>query len=106
MSRTGLRKAAAVAETILNEQRLQVSGTVSDATAVHMGRILGADSVLLYHIEAPNMRDRTLARVSGDLPPTPHIQQNHPCRKRRGRLPQRCDDVGGKARPRPILLFR
>jgi len=55
-------------ETILNEQRLQVSGTVSDATAIHVGKMIGADSVLLYHIEAPNMRDRTLARVSGNLP--------------------------------------
>jgi hypothetical protein len=56
-------------DTILNEQRLQVTGAVSDATAVHVGRILGADSVLLYHIEAPSMRDRTMARMTGDLSP-------------------------------------
>lgn len=55
-------------DTILKEQELQVAGTVSDATAAHVGRVLGADSVLLYHIETPNIRDRTLAKVSRQLP--------------------------------------
>jgi hypothetical protein len=33
---------------IMDEQRLHMNGMVSDDTAVHVGRILGADAVLLY----------------------------------------------------------
>jgi len=54
---------------ILSEQRLQMSGAVSDETAIRIGRLLGVDSVLIYHIEGPTMRDRLFARYYGDLPP-------------------------------------
>ncbi|WP_447972728.1 hypothetical protein [Nitrospira sp. Kam-Ns4a] len=54
---------------LLDEQRLQMGGRVSDRTAVRLGRFLGADGVLLYRIEGPNLRDRVFAKYSGDLPP-------------------------------------
>ncbi len=55
--------------TLLDEQRLQMAGLVSDRTAVHLGRFLGADGVLWYRIEGPTLRDRVFAKYSGDLPP-------------------------------------
>ena len=54
---------------VLDEQRFQLSGAVSDETAVHLGRLLGIDSVALYRVEGPSIRDRALARVVGGLPP-------------------------------------
>jgi len=54
---------------ILSEQRLQMGGAVSDETAIRIGRLLGVDSVLIYRIEGPTMRDRLFARYHGDLPP-------------------------------------
>jgi hypothetical protein len=55
--------------TIRSEQSFQLGGAVSDGTAVGLGRLLGADSVLLYHIEGPALRDRILAKLYGELPP-------------------------------------
>ena len=54
---------------LLNEQRLELSGSVSDETAVQVGRILGVDGVLLYRIEGPTYRDRAFAAFKGYLPP-------------------------------------
>lgn len=56
-------------QTILGEQRFQFEGSVSEESAVRLGRLLGVDSVLLYRIEGPTFRDRVLARYYGDLPP-------------------------------------
>ena len=54
---------------ILEEQRFQMSGDVSDETAIRLGRLLGVDCVLLYQIDGPSMRDWVLADNHGDLPP-------------------------------------
>jgi hypothetical protein len=54
---------------ILDEQRFQLSQGVSDDTAVHLGHLLGVDSVVLYRVEGPSARDRALASVMGELPP-------------------------------------
>lgn len=54
---------------LLTEQRLQLGGAVSEETAVRLGRLLGADSVLIYRIEGPTWRDRLWARQHSDLPP-------------------------------------
>ena len=54
---------------IHSEQRFQLSGAVSDETVLSVGRLLGVDSVLLYQIEGPNVRDRILAKLYGELPP-------------------------------------
>jgi hypothetical protein len=56
-------------DAIMDEQRLHMNGMVSDDTAVHVGRILGADAVLLYYIEGPTSRDKVLARLDAELPP-------------------------------------
>lgn len=55
--------------TIMDEQRLQLGGTVSEQTAISVGRLLGVDSVLLFNIEGPTVRDHTIARFTGDLAP-------------------------------------
>jgi len=52
------------------EQSFQLSGAVSDETAVRVGRLLGADSVLFYLIQGPTVRDRVLAKLYGE--PTPY----------------------------------
>ena len=54
---------------ILDEQRLQAGGSVSDDTAIRIGRLLGVDSVLLYDIEGPTRRDWLFARSHDDVPP-------------------------------------
>lgn len=54
---------------IHGEQRFQMSGAVSDETALRVGRLLGVDSVLLYRIEGPTVRDRLLGRMYGGMPP-------------------------------------
>lgn len=54
---------------ILDEQRFQLSGPVAQDTAVRAGRMLGVDSVLLYEIRGPSMRDRLFARRPSDIPP-------------------------------------
>lgn len=55
--------------TVTGEQRLQLSARFSDAGAVHVGRMLGADSIVVFHIDGPSWRDRMLARIHGTLPP-------------------------------------
>jgi hypothetical protein len=54
---------------ILREQEFQLRGVVSDDTAVRVGRVLGVNAVLLYHVEGPTLRDVVLAKFSGDMPP-------------------------------------
>ena len=54
---------------ILDEQRFQAGGSVSDVTAIRVGRLLGVDSVLLYDIEGPTRRDWLFARYHDDVPP-------------------------------------
>lgn len=55
--------------TVTAEQRLQTSGRFSDDGAVHIGRLLGADSIVVFHIDGPGWRDRLLARMHGSMPP-------------------------------------
>ncbi len=55
--------------TIHSEQRFQLNGDVSDDAAVRVGRLLGADSILLYLIDGPGMRDLVLAKLYGEAPP-------------------------------------
>ena len=54
---------------IVAEQRFQVGGLVSEESAVRIGQMLGVDSVLIYRIDGPTLRDRFLARTHRDLPP-------------------------------------
>jgi hypothetical protein len=54
---------------IHSEQRFQLSGAVSDETAIGVGRLLGVDSILLYRIDGPTARDRLFARMYGGMPP-------------------------------------
>jgi hypothetical protein len=53
---------------IVSEQRHQVGGLVSEDSAVRIGQMLGVDSVLIYRIEGPTIRDRFFARAHRDLP--------------------------------------
>lgn len=54
---------------IHSEQRFQLSGAVSDDTAIRVGRLLGVDSILFYTIDGPTVRDRVFARMYGGMPP-------------------------------------
>ena len=54
---------------IVEEQRLQLGGSMSESGAVRLGRLLGADSVLWFQIDGPNERDRIYARLTGEMPP-------------------------------------
>lgn len=54
---------------IHSEQRFQLSGAVSDESAIGVGRLLGVDSILLYNIDGPTVRDRVFARMYGGMPP-------------------------------------
>lgn len=54
---------------ILEEQRFQVSGLVSDDSMARIGHLLGADSILSYRVERPTLRDHLWARFSGRVPP-------------------------------------
>ncbi|MBI5855277.1 MAG: hypothetical protein HZB35_08655 [Nitrospirae bacterium] len=54
---------------ILGEQRFQLAASVDDESAVRIGRLLGIDSVVIYGIEMPRLRERVPARLYGDLPP-------------------------------------
>lgn len=54
---------------IVSEQRFQVGGLVSEDSAVRIGQMLGVDSVLIYRIDGPTLRDRFFARQHHDLPP-------------------------------------
>ena len=55
--------------TILDEHRFQLGGSVSDESAIRLGRLLGVDTVLIYRIEGPSARDLLFARYSGAIPP-------------------------------------
>jgi hypothetical protein len=54
---------------VTEEQRFQLSGRVGDDSAVRVGRWLGADSMVVFHIEGPAWRERLLARMYGKMPP-------------------------------------
>jgi hypothetical protein len=54
---------------VLDEHRLQLAGGVADDSAIRIGRLLGVDSVLIYRIDVPSLRDRIWARQDRDLPP-------------------------------------
>ncbi len=54
---------------IVSEQRLQIGGLVSEDSALRIGQLLGVDSVLIYRIEGPTLRERFFARRHRDLPP-------------------------------------
>jgi len=54
---------------IMTEQRFQMAGAVTDESAVRAGQLLGVDSVLLYTIDGPTLRDRFFARRPGDVRP-------------------------------------
>lgn len=56
-------------QTIVSEQRFQMGGLVSEDSAVRIGRMLGVDSVLIYRIDGPTLRDRFFAHEHRDLPP-------------------------------------
>lgn len=54
---------------LTDEQRWQLSGRIGEDSAVRIGRWLGADSMVLFRIEGPTMRERMLARFYGRMPP-------------------------------------
>lgn len=54
---------------LTNEQRWQLSGRVEDDSMVRIGKWLGADSLVLFQIQGPTMRERMLARFYGKMPP-------------------------------------
>ena len=54
---------------VLEEHRFQLTGSVADESGVRLGRVLGVDTVLIYRINGPSMRDRMWARSYRDLPP-------------------------------------
>ena len=56
-------------EQVTEEQRFQLSGRVSDDSAVRVGQWIGADSMVLFRIEGPTWRERLLARMYGRMPP-------------------------------------
>jgi len=55
--------------TLITEQRLQGTGAVADDSAVRIGHLLGVDSVLLYSIDGPTLRDRLFARGPSQVRP-------------------------------------
>ena len=54
---------------VITEQRLQNAGAVADDSAVRVGHLLGVDSVLLYSIDGPTLRDRLFAHVPSHVRP-------------------------------------
>lgn len=56
-------------EPLTDEQRLQVSGRVADESAMHVGKWIGADSMVLFRIDGPTWRERLLARFHENMPP-------------------------------------
>jgi hypothetical protein len=54
---------------LTDEQRWQLSGRIGDDSAVRIGKWLGADSLVIFQIEGPSMRERMLARFYGRMPP-------------------------------------
>lgn len=55
--------------TVIAEQRLQASGRFADDNAVHIGRLLGADSIVVFQIDGPGWRERLLGRMYGTMAP-------------------------------------
>lgn len=56
-------------ESLTDEQRFQVSGRVADASATRIGKMLGADSIVIFQIDGPTWRERLLARFHEQIPP-------------------------------------
>ena len=56
-------------ETVMDEQRFQLSGRVGDDHAVRIGHLLGADSLMVFDINQPTWRDRVWARWSEQMGP-------------------------------------
>jgi hypothetical protein len=54
---------------VLDEHRFQHTGAVAEDSAIRIGRVLGVDSVLIYRIDGPSVRDRLWASEHSDLPP-------------------------------------
>lgn len=48
--------------TVITELRFQSGGAVDDNDALRIGHMLGADSVLVYSIDGPTLRDRFMIR--------------------------------------------
>ena len=55
--------------TIITELRFQHGGAVTDDSALHIGHMLGVDSVLLYLIDGPTLSDRVMARRLSQVRP-------------------------------------
>jgi hypothetical protein len=55
--------------TVITELRFQNGGAVTDDSALHMGHMLGVDSVLLYAIDGPTLTDRVMARRLSQVRP-------------------------------------
>jgi hypothetical protein len=55
-------------QSLTEEQQLQLSGRVEDDSAVSIGKWLGADSIVLFRIDAPTWRERLLARFHEKMP--------------------------------------
>ena len=55
--------------TLIAEQRFQGTGVVADDSAVRIGHLLGVDSVLLYSIDGPTLRERLFARGPNQVRP-------------------------------------
>lgn len=56
-------------EQLSEEQRFQLSGRVSDDSAIGVGKWLGADTMVVFRIDGPGWRERLLARMYGKMPP-------------------------------------
>ena len=54
---------------LITELRFQSGGAVTDDTAVHIGRLLGADSILLCTIEGPTPYEHLMARHLSQVQP-------------------------------------
>jgi hypothetical protein len=54
---------------IYGEQVFQLNGGVEEVSAVHAGKLLGADTVLVFHVDGPLLKDLIVARMHGALPP-------------------------------------
>lgn len=55
--------------TVMTELRFQSGGAVTDDSVLRIGQWLGADSVLLYSIEGPTLRDRFMAQRPSHIRP-------------------------------------
>lgn len=67
--RTGLQRLERTELALLEaEHGLQMSGAVADESAVRLGRLAGADGLLLFRIDGPTVHDLVLSRPE-ELPP-------------------------------------